>query len=252
MHLDVQELRDFYYGTTLGPAVQQCLRERILGFWPKTEVKGQTIVGYGFAAPVLRPYLTSARRIVSLMPGPQGAMHWPAGQPNMSVLIDEAFWPIETNSADRLIVLHGLDASDHPGAVLEECYRVLSNDGRAIFVVPNRASLWSRRSGTPFSLSQPYSMGQLEKRLKWHGFDPVHHATALYQPPSDKRFWMKTGPIMEQVWQKIPAWNGGGALLVEVIKKVPRPQRPGLGQIVQRNLPGFEPVVQPERSSQNM
>ncbi|MEP2475072.1 MAG: hypothetical protein ABJH45_26515, partial [Paracoccaceae bacterium] len=63
MHLDVQDLRNFYYRSALGRAAQASLRARILELWP--EAKGQTVVGYGFAAPLLRPYLKEARRVMA-------------------------------------------------------------------------------------------------------------------------------------------------------------------------------------------
>ena len=44
-------------------------------------VTGMTLAGFGFAAPLLRPYLSPARRVTALMPGPQGVMAWPAGGP---------------------------------------------------------------------------------------------------------------------------------------------------------------------------
>ena len=87
MHLDVQDLRNFYYRSALGRAAQKSLRGRLLELWP--EAKGQTVVGFGFAAPLLRPYLADARRVMVLMPGPQGVMPWPAGMPNTSVLTEE-------------------------------------------------------------------------------------------------------------------------------------------------------------------
>ena len=55
MHLDVQDLRNFYYRSALGRAAQKSIRDRMLSLWP--EAKGQTVVGFGFAAPLLRPYL---------------------------------------------------------------------------------------------------------------------------------------------------------------------------------------------------
>jgi hypothetical protein len=44
-----------------------------------------------------------------------------------------------------------------------------------------------------------------------------------------------SGPI-ERIGQNIPAWRGGGVLILEVSKQVPRPRRPGLGQIISRPL----------------
>lgn len=112
MHLDVQDLRNFYYRSTLGRAAQASIRGRLLELWP--EAAGQTVAGFGFAAPLLRPYLAEARRVIALMPGPQGVMQWPAGMPNVSVLCAETAWPIETGHVDRLVLLHGLETSDRP------------------------------------------------------------------------------------------------------------------------------------------
>lgn len=247
MYLDVLELHEFYYRSALGRAVQRSIRDQLVRLWP--HAKGQTVAGFGFPVPLLRPYLKDARRVTALMPGAQGVMHWPMKRPNICVLCEETRWPLENDSVDKLVLMHGLDASDHPAAVLEECYRVLSPEGRAVFITPNRASLWSRREGTPFSYSRPYTPGQLDRRLKLHGFLPQRHVTALYQPPSDKRFWLKAGPMIERAGQSIPAWQGGGALMVEVIKQVPRPRRPGLGQIISRPLGLLEGVAKPEPAS---
>ena len=208
MHLDVRELRAFYYRSFLGRSVQATIREQVLRLWP--QARHEAVLGYGFAAPLLRPYLSSARRVTALMPARQGVMHWPPGLPNCSVLCEETRWPVETGSIDKLLVLHGLDTSEHAAAVLEECYRVLAPAGRAIFIVPNRASLWARREGTPFSFARPYTAGQLESRLKWHGFLPEHHVTALYQPPWSGPFWRRMSGPIERIGQTIPAWRGGG------------------------------------------
>ena len=153
MHLDVLDLRNFYYRTQLGRVAQRAIRDRVTALWPP--MAGQTVAGYGFAVPLLRPYLDGARRVIGLMPAPQGVMGWPAGEPNLSVLCEEARWPLATGFVDRLVLLHGLETSDNPGAVLEEAHRVLGPGGRALFIVPNRTGLWSRRDGTPFGFGRP-------------------------------------------------------------------------------------------------
>ena len=124
MHLDVLDLRTFYYRTQLGRGAQAAIRAQVTTLWP--EAKGQNVAGFGFAAPLLRPYLSEARRVTALMPGQQGVMPWPAGMANVSVLCEETQWPVETDSIHKLIVMHGLEASEHPIELLEECYRVLS------------------------------------------------------------------------------------------------------------------------------
>ena len=73
MHLDVVDLRTFYYRTKLGRSAQRALQEALRRVWPET--RALTVVGFGFAAPMLRPFLSDARRVVALMParGRQGA-----------------------------------------------------------------------------------------------------------------------------------------------------------------------------------
>ena len=164
MHLDVLDLRAFYYRTHLGRLAQRALQEALRRLWPET--RGLTVVGYGFAAPMLRPFLADARRVLALMPSPQGVMPWPPGGPNVAALVEETHWPIEAASVDRLIVAHGLETCERPDALLAEIWRVLAPGGRAIFIVPNRSGLWARRDATPFGYGRPYSLGQLEAVLR--------------------------------------------------------------------------------------
>jgi SAM-dependent methyltransferase len=222
MHLDVQDLRNFYYRSTLGRAAQASVRGRMLELWP--EAKGLTVAGFGFAVPLLRPYLADARRVIALMPGPQGVMPWPAGLPNVSVLTEETLWPIETGHIDRLVVMHGLETSERSSQLLSECWRTLGPGGKALFIVPNRAGLWSRSDKTPFGYGRPYTLRQLEAFLKEHQFLPERHRAALYQPPSARRFWLRSGPLFEKFGTRIPSALAGGVFMVEVSKRVQPPQ----------------------------
>jgi SAM-dependent methyltransferase len=246
MHLDVQDLRAFYYRTNLGRAAQRVIRDQCLGWWPPEKTKGQTVVGFGFATPLLRPYLQPARRVIALMPGPQGVMPWPAGGENVSVLCEETLWPLETGIADRLVFLHGLDTSERTGALLQEAWRVLGPGGQALFVVPNRAGLWARRDRTPFGFGRPYSMGQLETALRDHAFFPERSASVLYQPPSQRRFWLKSGPFWERLGRAMPMVLAGGVLMVEASKQVQAPIKPGLSEAVRKPLKVLEGIAKPE------
>lgn len=244
MHLDVRDLKSFYYRTPLGRAAQRAVRESVQGLWP--EAKGQTVAGFGFAVPLLRPYLGEARRVIALMPGQQGVMPWPAGCPNVSVLCQETLWPIETGRVDKLVVLHGLETSEHPSALLRECWRVLGPGGSALFIVPNRAGLWARRDGTPFGFGRPYSLSQIESQLKTHDFLPERHAAALFQPPSAKHFWLKTGAVWEKVGRRISNRYAGGVLIVEAVKQVAAPKQPGLPEAVRDPLRVLDGISQPD------
>ncbi len=247
MHLDVQDLRNFYYRSTLGRAAQGVIRSQVLELWP--EAKGQTVAGFGFATPLLRPYMKEARRVVALMPGPQGVMPWPAGQANVSVLTEETLWPLETGHVDRLILLHGLETSERVSDLLEECWRVLGPGGKALFIVPNRSGLWARRDRTPFGFGRPYTASQLETQLKRHNFLPERHAAALYQPPSERRFWRKTGPLFEKMGRSVFMSIAGGVLFVEASKRVYPPRGAAIKDVVASPVKVLEGAVKAARPS---
>ncbi|ETX14857.1 ATP synthase [Roseivivax halodurans JCM 10272] len=244
MHLDVRTLHDFYYRNALGRVAQKLVRARVREFWPDTH--GHTVAGYGFAVPLLRPFLPDSRRVVGLMPAPQGVVHWPAGLPNVSVLCHETDWPLETGHVDRLVMLHGLETCDNASALLDEAYRVLGPGGQALFVVPNRTGLWARSDRTPFGYGRPYSLGQLEAQLKAHDFIPETHVSVLYQPPSTRRFWMRTGPFWEKMGRSVPALMAGGVMIVLASKRYP-PTRRGIGERVREPLGALtpKPVAKP-------
>ncbi len=243
MHLDVLDLRNFYYRTQLGSVAQKAIRDQVVSLWRPD--KGQTVVGFGFAAPLLRPYLEPSRRVIGLMPAPQGVMPWPAGMPNVSVLTEETRWPIETGHVDRLVLLHGLETSEQPTALLEECWRVLGPGGRALFIVPNRSGLWSRSDKTPFGYGRPYSMSQLDAQLRRHNFVAERQLSALYAPPSSRRFWLRTAPAWERFGHRASAVMAGGVHMLEVSKQVHAPQRPGLAATVRRPLKVLEGLPKP-------
>ncbi|WP_417246146.1 hypothetical protein [Celeribacter sp.] len=243
MHLDVVELRNFYYRTGLGRAAQRAIREQVVSYWP--DAQRQTVAGFGFSVPLLRPFLSDARRVIALMPDQQGVMHWPAGMPNVSALCPETRWPVQTGFVDKLLVMHGLETSDAPDALLEECWRALGPGGKAMFIVPNRGGLWSRSDSTPFGYGRPYSLGQLESQLRRARFVPERHAAVLFQPPSHKRHWLRWGPVWEKIGRRLSSGLAGGVLVVEASKQVYAKTGSGTPEAVRRKggvLEGLRPA----------
>lgn len=243
MHLDVVDLKAFYYRTSLGRTAQRAVRERVREIWP--DAHGQTVAGFGFAVPILRPFLGEARRVMALMPGPQGVIPWPAGDANVSALCEDNRWPLQTGFVDKMIVMHGLETSENPGAVLDEIWRVLAPGGRVLFIVPNRSGLWSRRDVTPFGYGRPYSLRQLEAQIERHRFVSEGHMAALFSPPSQRRFWLKMSPMWEQAGRAVSSHLAGGVLLVEASKQIYAPTQRGLGEAVRRPLGVLEGITRP-------
>lgn len=247
MHLDVVDLRTFYYGSNLGRLVQRSLRARLRALWPN--VRGLTVVGFGFAAPFLRPFREEAARTLCLMPAQQGVCPWPAEGPNLSVLVEETLWPLAKGSVDRILVAHGLETCERPHALIGEIARVLAPGGRAAFVAPNRAGLWARRDATPFGFGRPYSAGQLEKTLAAHDFSVERSEAALYLPPSHRRFWLRVAPAIERVGQALDARRFAGVTIVEVQKLVyitPHSGAREAARVPLRVLEGFRPAGAPK------
>ena len=243
MHLDVLDLRTFYYRTGLGRAAQKAIRDQVQELWPPQQ--GLSVAGFGFAVPLLRPYLAEGRRVIGLMPAQQGVMPWPAGMANVAVLCEETLWPLDAGQVDRLVLMHGLETSEHPSAVLDECWRVLAPEGRVLFIVPNRAGLWARRDATPFGFGRPYSLGQLQAQIEAHGFTAERHGAALFTPPSHQRFWLRTGPIWERAGRRLSRHYAGGVLMVEARKQVLGPLRPERLEPARRPLRVLEGIVLP-------
>ncbi|TDW38570.1 hypothetical protein LY39_01593 [Roseinatronobacter bogoriensis subsp. barguzinensis] len=240
MHQDVCFLRDFYYTSALGRAAQKAMRDRLRVCWPS--VTGLSVAGFGFAAPLLRPCLLDARRVIALMPAQQGVMHWPAEAANHSALVEETNWPLATDSIDRLVVLHGLETSDRPAALMEEAARVLKIGAKIVMIVPNRSGLWARRDGTPFALGRPYSLGQVEALLVEHGFEVENHSAALFFPPRNRASWLRWAMMMESLGQKLSRYHAGGVLLVEAVRVADAPRPSGLSVRERKPLRILDPV----------
>ena len=216
MYTDVVDLRDFYE-SSLGQVATRMLRRRIREIWPSLE--GASLAGIGFAAPLLRPYLGEAARIVSLMPAPQGVLHWPKDGPNLATLTEEAELPFQDSSIDRLMLVHALECADQVQVLLDEVWRVLAGGGRVLFVVPNRRGIWARLDRTPFGTGNPYTQGQLSRLLRDAAFTPVRVHGALYVPPTGWRMLLSAAGAWETVGDR---WFStfAGVLVVEATKQI--------------------------------
>ena len=258
MHLDVLGLRRFYFETPLGDMVQRVLCAHLMRLWPPQETVGKRVAGFGFAVPLLCPYLARAKSVIALMPAQQGVMPWPPGAPNLTVLCEEMLWPLQAGQVDRLVLLHGLETSEYPVTLLAECARVLAPGGKAMVVVPNRLGLWARRDATPFGVGRPYSFSHLDVQIAQAGFRAGAHLNALFAPPSSRRLWLRGAAWIECAGMRLQPVAVGGVIMLEISGQPHALPRPNLAERIKRPLrvleptgPGAKPAIRtPSRGAQ--
>ena len=242
MHRDVVDLREFYR-TSLGQVASRQLRRRLREFWP--DLSGQSVLGIGYATPYLRPFLGEAERAIAVMPATQGVVYWPPEGPGMVTLADEASLPFDDLSFDRILVVHGLEGTEHSRQMLREIWRVMAGGGRLIIVAANRSGLWSMTDRTPFGHGSPYSASQLSRMLRDNLFVPERSAGALYIPPVRSRFLLSTAPAWERLGNR---WFStfAGVTMVEAAKQIYAMSGPAAVAPSRRRLAFPRPVVEPK------
>jgi len=132
-------------------------------------------------------------------------------------LCEEDALPFPDVFFDRILIVHGLEGSEHLRVLLRQLWRVLAPEGRILLVVPNRASLWAQVQVSPFGHGRPFSRMELELLLKDGLFEPGRWSRALYAPPLKAASRSGTG------WEKVGSrlFPGvGGVHLVEAVKSL--------------------------------
>ncbi len=216
MWTDVVDLNEFYR-RPLGQVARRMIQRRIREIWP--DLRGMSLLGLGYATPYLRPYRGEAQRVIAAMPAQQGVMPWPTGEPGLVTLTEEAELPFEDLSIDRLLMVHAVEHGEQLRAMMREAWRVLSDSGRILIVVPNRRGIWARLERTPFGHGLPYTNRQARRLLQDCLFTPVDASRALYIPPSRWRFVLSSAPAMERIGHRLfPTFSG--VLLIEAIKQI--------------------------------
>ena len=213
---DVVDLRDFYE-TQLGAMARRMIRRGVRSMWP--DMKGQRILGLGYATPYLRQFLSEAERTLAFMPASKGVLHWPSEGRGLTALVDEAELPLPDLSVDRVLLVHGLESSEYQRDMLREAWRVLTGEGRLLIVAPNRGGIWARLERTPLGWGQPYSAAQLSRLLRDNMFTPTRSRRALYIPPLRTRALLRSAPAWERIGSRwFPTF--GGVVLVEAGKQL--------------------------------
>jgi hypothetical protein len=184
--------------------------------------QGEITVGVGYATPLLRSFEESGEinsPAIVLMPAPQGAMYWPVMRDNRAALCDMHLLPLHDNTVHHLVMMHVLEHTENPLAMLVECWRVLVPGGRMYMLVPRAARVWRSIGETPFRAGKSYSPRTLHSLLRAAEFTIVESRGLLGAPPSQHPLLLRAWRSMEWLMSLLaPAL--GSAMLVEVEKQI--------------------------------
>lgn len=227
MYQSANDVRAFY-NTRIGRVVRRILKQQIHNFWP--DAPEETIVGLGYATPYLGHYRDSATRVIALTPAEQGAYHWPHDAQNKTCLLYDDAIPLPDESVDKLLIVHNLEFSYQPDAMLQEIWRVLKPRGKALFLVPNRNGFWAQAEWSAFGSGRPYTLSQLCNTLHQNRFVTERIEESLYMPPIRRAFIMKSARFFEGLGHSILP-IAAGVHMVEVSKQLYAPIDRGKGTL---------------------
>ncbi len=216
MWVDAVDLRDFY-ATGLGLVAKRMITRRVRRIWP--DVKGQNVLGLGYAVPFLNGFRSEAARVTAAMPASQGVLPWPAKGKSLTTLVDQTDLPFDDLSIDRVLLAHALECDEQVHLMMREIWRVMASSGRLLVVTPNRRGIWTHLERTPFGHGRPYSAGQLCASLRDSLFTPGLTCTALFAPPLRSHMALSSAGAWEKAGERWFA-RFGGVVMIEATKQV--------------------------------
>lgn len=216
MSTDVTRLIEFYK-SPLGKISRALVREEVIRL--SGNIRGQRVLGIGFATPYLRFTLATAERVLAFMPARQGASAWPREGPSHTVLCDPLELPLTDAAVDLIIAVHAVEHIADAEEFMRELWRVAAPNARLVVVVPRRRGIWAQTDNTPFGDGHPYSRTQMERLLRDHSFVPEQWRDALYLPPSQKSLVLKSTRLFERIGRILmPMFSG--VMLVSARKEL--------------------------------
>jgi SAM-dependent methyltransferase len=242
MALDILDLRSFY-ATPLGAMAQRTLARAVRQRWEN--LRDCATLGLGYALPYLDQFRSDQpERLLAFMPATMGVGAWPPDGLSATALVELDDLPLRDQTLDRVLLVHGLEMAQAPGAVLEEIWRVLAPGGKLICIAPNRRGFWARMDNNPFAQGQPFSRRQLTALLRQALFTPVNWTETLYAPPISRRVILRMAKGFEAFGGPL-SLPFAGVHVIEATKQVFRP-------IPVRKAVRASPAMQPVLAGKGM
>ena len=236
MRRDVLELRDFY-ASRLGLAAREMVARKVWETWG--DASGLDVLGLGYATPYLEMWRPTARRAVAAMPAQQGVEVWPVDGRTAACLMDETASPFPNALFDRVLVVHGLEESPDPHALLQEVWRVLAPSGRVVIAAACRRGLWSGAESTPFGHGRAFTRRQLEGLVREAELEPTAWSRAIYLPPAN--LFAPWAEIWEQAGSRL--WPPfAGVILLEAVKQTFAVKAKAVPARARVFVPGLQPA----------
>ena len=105
-----------------------------------------------------------------------------SAQNGREVLTDDTLMPLDSESMDRVLLLHRLEHARRPDRTFREIWRVLKPGGKLIVIVPSAIGLWARTPGNPFSKGRAFTGLSLATTLGEQLFGLERMRNALFFP----------------------------------------------------------------------
>jgi SAM-dependent methyltransferase len=125
--------------------------------------------------------------------------------------------PFPDLTFDRIVIVHGVEVAASPERLLREAWRLLRDEGRLLVIAANRTGLWAHAESTPFGHGQPYSQTQIDRLLARGMFRPERHSRALFVPPTNWNFVIRSQAAWERIGRLLMP-QLAGVVLTEAIK----------------------------------
>ncbi|EHH67662.1 methyltransferase [Gluconobacter morbifer] len=185
-----------FYDTRQGQHTAALLNRRLRSLVPSFQ--GRRFLGIGYPLPYLPADATIS--ISARLNHPQTRLNGTLPPTVHDCIVDSGRLPFDNLSMETVLVVHGLEFTRSASEFLRAIWRVMTDDGLMILVVPNRSGCWAHMDSTPFGHGSPFSGRQLTRLLEQEMFRIECHTGALMAPSAMLR--IGNGTFMEHVGRK--------------------------------------------------